>query len=236
MYVRFELEKRLGEFRLIARGVLKEGATCVIGPNGAGKTTLLKILAGVVKPDVGFVEYSGVRSKVYVGDWHVPPDATVLDVVLTGRTRFSGRPVGKDDVSAAVKYAELVGVGHLLRRRWSTLSGGQRQLAIIAAALASEADLLLLDEPMANLHVDRRGELAQLLRKVAQGRILVYSTHHFDVLNCCDFVVLMEDGEIKWAGSPHCLDYTRLTKPTACSSFNPNGVESSALQCREGVK
>jgi len=216
MYVAFDVEKRLGEFRLAARGELREGATCVVGPNGAGKTTLFKILAGILKPDRGRVEYVGVKSRAYVGDLYAPPDSTVIDVVLAGRTRFGGRPVGREDIAAAARFAELVGVGALLQRRWGTLSGGQRQLAVVAAALATEADLLLLDEPMANLHGDRRAELAELLRREAQGRIIAYTTHHLDVLPCCDYVMVIEDGEVKWAGLPSQIDPARLMRPTAC--------------------
>ncbi|MEM1598830.1 MAG: ABC transporter ATP-binding protein [Pyrobaculum sp.] len=200
MYVKFDVYKRLGDFTLKASGEVGEGVTCAVGPNGSGKTTLLKILAGLLKPDEGRVEESGVASKVYVGDFYAPPDAAGIDVVLAGRTRFSGRPVGRSDEEAARRYAELLDAGPLLSRRWGTLSGGQRQRLVIAAALAAEADLLLLDEPLSNLHGDWRERVMDVLRKYAVGRAVVLSTHHGDVLSCCQRLIELQDGVVTWAG------------------------------------
>ncbi|MGC9050832.1 metal ABC transporter ATP-binding protein [Pyrobaculum sp.] len=200
MYVEFNVVKRLGDFQLAAKGRVEEGVTCVVGPNGSGKTTLMKILAGLLKPDSGRVEYVGVSSRVYVGDFYTPPEATGLDVVLAGRTRFGRRPVGREDVEKAATYAELLEAADLLKRRVSTLSGGQRQRLVIAAALASEADLLLLDEPLSNLHGDWRGKVMEVLRGLSRGRLVVVSTHHGDVLKCCHYVLQMENGVVAWLG------------------------------------
>ncbi|AET32530.1 ABC transporter, ATP-binding protein [Pyrobaculum ferrireducens] len=196
----FNVVKRLGDFQLAAKGRVEEGVTCVVGPNGSGKTTLMKILAGLLKPDSGRVEYVGVSSRVYVGDFYTPPEATGLDVVLAGRTRFGRRPVGREDVEKAAEYAELLEAADLLKRRISTLSGGQRQRLVIAAALASEADLLLLDEPLSNLHGDWRGRVMEVLRGLSRGRLVVVSTHHGDVLSCCHYVLQMENGVVTWLG------------------------------------
>jgi iron complex transport system ATP-binding protein len=202
MYVRFDVVKRLGDFTLEASGELREGLTCVVGPNGSGKTTLLKILAGLLKPDRGAVEYVGVEARTYVGELYVPPDATALEVALAGRSRFSSLPIGKRDEEAAVEYMRLLEVGDLAERRWRTLSGGQRQRVVIAAALASEADLLLLDEPLANLHGDWRSRVMKILANyAAAGRIVAVTTHHGDVLRCCDFVLALREGRITWRGA-----------------------------------
>ncbi|MEZ0319418.1 MAG: ABC transporter ATP-binding protein [Pyrobaculum sp.] len=200
MYVKFDVYKRLGDFALRASGEVREGVTCVVGPNGSGKTTLLKILAGLLKPDRGQVEESGVFSKVYVGEFYAPPEATGLDVVLAGRTRFSGKPVGRLDEEIARRYAELLEAEAFLSRRWHTLSGGQRQRLVIAAALAAEADLLLLDEPLSNLHGDWREKVMEVLQRYAEGRAVVLSTHHGDVLSCCHWVIELQDGAVRWAG------------------------------------
>ncbi|ACB40022.1 ABC transporter ATP-binding protein [Pyrobaculum neutrophilum] len=200
MYVEFDVEKRLGGFLLRASGRLEPGVTCVVGPNGSGKTTLLKILAGLLKPDGGWVKYVGVSSRVYVGDLHVPPDAPAGEVVLSGRSRFSPRPVERGDVEAARRYMEALGVLGLAGRRWSTLSGGERQRFVIAAALASEADLLLLDEPLSNLHGDWRGRAMRVLGEYSSGRIVVVTTHHLDVLGCCRWVYALREGSVAWRG------------------------------------
>jgi ABC-type cobalamin/Fe3+-siderophores transport systems, ATPase components len=125
MYVRFDVVKKLGDFVLEAAGELGEGLTCVVGPNGSGKTTLLKILAGLLRPDRGWVEHVGVKAKVYVGELHVPPDAAAVEVALAGRSRFSPTPVRREDVEAARRYMRHLDVEDLAERRWRTLSGGR---------------------------------------------------------------------------------------------------------------
>jgi len=202
MYVRFDVVKKLGDFTLEASGELREGLTCVVGPNGSGKTTLLKILAGLLKPDMGVVEYVGVGVRTYVGELYVPPDATALEVALAGRSRFSSLPVGKKDEEAARRHMRLLEVEDFAERRWRTLSGGQRQRVVIAAALASEADLLLLDEPLANLHGDWRGRVMKTLTDYATGRIVVVTTHHGDVLKCCRALIALREGRVAWRGDP----------------------------------
>ncbi len=202
MYVRFDVVKKLGDFTLEASGELRKGLTCVVGPNGSGKTTLFKILAGLLKPDRGAVEYVGVGVKTYVGELYVPPDAIALEVALAGRSRFSSLPVGKRDEEAVRRYMRLLEVEDLAKRRWRTLSGGQRQRVVIAAAFASEADLLLLDEPLANLHGDWRGRVMNILSDyAASGRVVAVTTHHGDVLRCCDFVIALREGRITWSGA-----------------------------------
>jgi ABC-type cobalamin/Fe3+-siderophores transport systems, ATPase components len=202
MYVRFDVVKKLGDFTLEASGELREGLTCVVGPNGSGKTTLLKILAGLLKPDRGAVEYVGVGVKTYVGELYVPPDATALEVALAGRSRFSSLPMGKKDEEAARRYMRLLEVEDFAERRWRTLSGGQRQRVVIAAALASEADLLLLDEPLASLHGDWRGRVMKTLTDYGTGRIVVVTTHHGDVLKCCRALIALKEGRVAWHGDP----------------------------------
>ncbi|AFA40776.1 ABC-type cobalamin/Fe3+-siderophores transport systems, ATPase component [Pyrobaculum oguniense TE7] len=202
MLVKFEVEKRLGDFLLSAAGELAEGLRCIVGPNGSGKTTLMKILAGLLKPDRGYVTRHGVKFAVYVADLPAPPDALGLDVLAAGLTRFSKTPITRDEEKDLLNYAELLEAAHLARRRWGTLSGGERQRLIIAAALASEADLLILDEPLAHLHGDWRSRVMEILRDYAKGRIVAISVHHADVLGCCDEVLAMRDGKLAWRGSP----------------------------------
>ena len=200
--VEFEVEKRLGGFLLSAAGELREGLSCLVGPNGSGKTTLMKILAGLVKPDRGYVRRHNIRHAVYVGDLPTPSDALGLDVLAAGLTRFSKKPITRDEENALLKYAEVLNAAHLARRRWGTLSGGERQRLIIAAALASEADLLLLDEPLAHLHGDWRSKVMEILREYARGRVVVVSIHNADVLGCCAEVLAMRDGKLSWRGPP----------------------------------
>ncbi len=208
MRVEFRIEKRLGDFKLSAVGSLERGLTCIFGHNGAGKTTLMKILAGLMQPDAGELKYLGVESKIYIGDFYVPPDAWGLDVVLAGRSRFSSLPVNNLDVEKAKRYAELAGALEFLKRKWHTLSGGQKRRLIIAAALAAEADLTLLDELLEGMHPNWRGEVARLLRET--GGIVAVTSHQIDVVDCCDYVVVMDGGVVKWSGAAGEFDKSTL--------------------------
>ncbi|MGK7344513.1 MAG: metal ABC transporter ATP-binding protein [Candidatus Nitrospinota bacterium M3_3B_026] len=138
---------------------IKAGSfTGLIGPNGAGKTTLLKALLGLVKPDEGRILVFGHppgKSHNLIG--YVPQSSriekdlpvTVLDVALMGRNSLLGvgRRPGREDVEAARKALERVGISDLASRRFGSLSGGQAQKALIARALSGGPSLLLLDEP-----------------------------------------------------------------------------------------
>jgi zinc transport system ATP-binding protein len=160
----------------------------VIGPNGGGKTTLLKLLLGLIQPDRGTIEVLGrsaieARPKVGYTPQHSQADPTfparVIDVVLMGRLS-SGHGVGGytgEDKDAAAGALETVELCHLAGRPFSELSGGQRQRTLIARALASRPELLLLDEPTANLDVHMEEELHGVLHKLQGSMAIMLVTH-----------------------------------------------------------
>ena len=134
---------------------------CIVGPNGGGKSTLLKLLLGLLTPTAGRIRIFGVspveaRSKIgYMPQYHKLDAAfpvSVLEVALMGRMRrnFWGRYSEKDRQAALAALDEM-GIADLEKRSFSALSGGQRQRVLIARALAGEPELLLLDEPTANI-------------------------------------------------------------------------------------
>ena len=160
----------------------------VVGPNGAGKSTLLKVIAGVLSPSRGNVTvfgfepgghiciaYISQRSQV---DWNFP--VTVADVVMMGRVGKLGlfrnpRIIDKRIVEEAL---EIVGMDHLAKRQISQLSGGQQQRMFIARALAQEAELMLLDEPMTGLDVNTQEELIHILDTLKKQRVTVLISLH----------------------------------------------------------
>lgn len=160
----------------------------VVGPNGGGKSTLLRLVLGLLLPDSGSIEVFGCRpaeSKPRMGyvpqHSHTDPSfpATVLDVVLMGRlgrTRTFGG-YRRPDVEAAMGALNDVELEELSRRPFSNLSGGQRQRVLIARALASEPDVLLLDEPAANLDIAMENELYSILRRLRERLTVLVVSH-----------------------------------------------------------
>lgn len=161
---------------------------CVVGPNGGGKTTLLKLMLGLLNPARGDVSLFGrppreARPRVGYMPQHSLLDpqfpATVLDVALMGRLGH-GRAFGRysrKDKESAINALEQVGLADLRRKSFAHISGGQRQRLFIARALACEPDILLLDEPTANLDMAMESDLYELLRKLNERLTIVMVSH-----------------------------------------------------------
>ena len=145
---------------------LKDGEIlCLLGPNGVGKTTVFKTILGFLKPFGGEILADGrnffalndkERAKIvsYVPQAHTPPFAfKVLDVVLMGRSPFIGtfeNPSAKD-VKIALQKLEMLGMSEFADKIYTDISGGERQMVLIARALAQKASTVMLDEPASNL-------------------------------------------------------------------------------------
>ncbi len=169
----------------IARG----DSVAIIGPNGAGKSTLVKVILGMIAPDEGEVIVAG-QSKLPLG--YVPQHevvnlefpVTVRDVVMMGRLRQIGwlKLPRKRDWNAADEALDRVGLAALGSRQIGELSGGQRRRAFIARALAQEADILLLDEPMSGVDVNGQADIMNVLDDLnTQGMTIVMTTHDLDL-------------------------------------------------------
>jgi len=166
----------------------------VLGPNGGGKTTLLRLILGLVQPTAGVVRVFGtnpraVRARIGYVPQHSLADprfpVRVLDVALMGRlggTRALG-PYDGNDFGRARAALEQVGMSDQAERPYTDLSGGERQRVLIARALASDPDLLLLDEPASNLDVAMERGLYDLLDRLRGRMTIVLVTHDLGVVS-----------------------------------------------------
>ncbi len=162
-------------------------SVCIVGPNGGGKTTLLKLILGLLKPTKGEIRVFGKKpedARLQIG--YVPQYAhydpqfpvTVFNVVLMGRlgSRFGG-PYSKEDKKAAMEALRLMNLLDLRDRLFYAISGGQRQRVLIARALACDAELLLLDEPTANIDVLVETNLFEILEELNKRMAILMVTH-----------------------------------------------------------
>jgi ABC-type cobalamin/Fe3+-siderophores transport system ATPase subunit len=192
----------------------------IVGPNGAGKTTLLRLLTGLLRPRSGMLSWRGqsyadlsrrelARRIAYVPQ--IRPSRvplTVEEVVLLGRyphlsaLQWAPRP---SDFAAVDEALRRVGAEDLRKRRVDELSGGERQSVFIAAALAQEAELLVLDEPTIHLDARHQSDLAGLLLRLADesGRTVVLATHDLNLAGLLgDRLLALAGGRILATGRP----------------------------------
>ena len=191
---------------------------CLLGPNGAGKTTLFKTLLGILPPLGGEVRLDDTslatltrreiaRRIAYIPQGHAPPfPHTVREVVLMGRTAHLGpfESPRRQDRDAADHALELLGVAALADDDYTRISGGQRQLVLIARALAQETPLLVMDEPSASLDFGNQALLLNEVRRLSgRGLGILVSTHNPDhAFAYATRVALLHGGGITATGTP----------------------------------
>jgi iron complex transport system ATP-binding protein len=182
----------------------------LLGPNGGGKTTLLKTLLGLLKPKAGEVRLGGkpldnysirerARVVAYVPQVHISTFAfTVETVVLMGRTAHGSlfsRPSGRDRAVAQAAL-ERFGIAALASRPYTMISGGERQLVLLARALAQEPQFIVLDEPTASLDFGNQGKVMREIRALAKsGHGVLFTTHDPNhALRAADRAYLLREG------------------------------------------
>lgn len=226
----------------------------ILGPNGAGKSTLLNIIAGLLRPHSGQAELNG-RSLFDLEnrgprEWTPPhnrgvsmlaqnadlfPHLTVLENVAFGARSAGMRKAAAHDL-ARHWLAEVDGLDFAARKP-GELSGGQAQRIAVARALASDPDLLLLDEPMAALDISVAPALRRTLQRVLRGRSALLVTHDIlDALTLADRVYVLADGKIVEDGPTRMtLDHPRTAFTASLAALNfltgvrtPGGMRTDA--------
>ena len=179
---------------------------CLLGPNGVGKTTLFKTILKLMKPIEGQVLIDGedtahwgpartAKSLAYVSQYHVPPFPYIVkDVVLLGRLSsvgYFGKPK-PHDYELVDQTLEEMGIAYLKDKVYTDISGGERQLVMIARALVQQAGILVLDEPTASLDY---GNTVRVIRKISElrdrGYGIIMTTHSPDQAFMCNSKVVL---------------------------------------------
>ena len=167
----------------------------ILGPNGAGKSTLLNCMTGLLKPDEGSIRLDGSDlstlsarqvAKVisYVPQIHTPAFSyTVLDFVTMGRAPHIGvlQKPKASDIEVARNALRTISIEHLADRPYTEISGGERQQAVIARALAQQPKAIIFDEPTAHLDYGNQHRILRLIRSLSeQGYGIIITTHNPD--------------------------------------------------------
>lgn len=206
-----------------------EGTTAIIGPNGAGKTTLLNVLTGFLRPDAGHC-FLGERDITHFPphriaqlgiartfqDLRLILQVSVLDNVLLARPRQRGEHlldallrfgVAAEEArnrEEAMRLLRFVGLEEKANELAGELSYGQQKLLTLACCLATEAQILLLDEPVAGVHPEMAARILDLLRRPRDdGKLITFIEHDISaVRQAADLVIVMDDGKVIAQGQP----------------------------------
>ncbi|MET0517313.1 MAG: ABC transporter ATP-binding protein [Burkholderiaceae bacterium] len=190
--------------------------TAIVGPNGAGKSTLLRALAGLLpfegqltlrqRPWSALPARERARSVAWLGQNEAGADElSALDAVLLGRLPHQRwlAPAAASDHAAAEQAMRETQSWDWRARRLASLSGGERQRVLLARALAVQAGVLLMDEPLAHLDPPHQSDWVQIVRRrVAAGAAVVSVLHELNIALQADTVVVMDGGRIVHQGPP----------------------------------
>lgn len=239
------LAKSFDGVRALARVSLafpRTGILAIVGPNGAGKTTLLNVITGFLRPDTGTVHFGG-REITTLAPWRIVRlgiartfqelrlirQVPVLENVMLARPSQRGERlfyaltrigVAKEETANRTVSMELlrfVGLEEKAEELAGELSYGQQKLLSLACCLATEAHILLLDEPIAGVYPDMAEHILNLLAQLkAQGKLVVFIEHDLAaVRKIADAVIVMDEGKVIAEGSPQDV----LARPEIMEAF-----------------
>jgi len=188
----------------------------LLGPNGSGKTTILKCLNGTLKPKTGeiYIENHNIKNLSYkeIAKFIsvVPQEHSaifsylVIDIVAMGITPYLsfGRMPTKKDYRTAYTKLEFFNIQHLAEKNYNQLSGGEKQLVLIARALMQNTDYLIMDEPTSHLDFKNQHLLMKELKKLSEnGKSVITALHDPNLaLRFCDRIIMVKNGEVIFSG------------------------------------
>jgi len=226
----------------------KGSITTILGPNGSGKTTLFKCISGLWKYYKGEIYFDKKaidklsfrkRAKIFsiVPQEHEPPfPYSVLDVVLMGRASYVGvfSSPGKRDYEIAQNALKIVGIEHLSDKPYTKISGGERQLTLIARALAQDTPVMLLDEPTSHLDFKNQINVLKKIKEIAKNRgLVVVMTLHDPNLAVIfsDKVVVINSGIKIAEGKPDEIITEDLIRKVYELEVRKSNINGQSLIC-----
>lgn len=220
---------------------------CVLGRNGAGKTTLFRCLLGFIKGYEGDINIDGLNAKqllpreaakkiAYIPQTHAPAfNYSVLETVLMGTSALIDkyRIPRRAEYEIAYQSMEQMHIAHLADRGCAELSGGERQLVLIARALAQKSKILVMDEPTANLDYGNQFHVMQQARELSEnGYLVILSTHNPEhALLYADKALVLKDGGVAAYDDPELI-----VNPLMIKNIYGVSVEMQTRQTARGKR
>jgi molybdate transport system ATP-binding protein len=233
------VQKTLGAFKIDAAFQAGRGITTLFGKSGSGKTSLVNMIAGLIDPNRGRIAVNGTILFESETGRSLPVQGRRLGYVFQDSLLFPHMTVLKNLTygrrSGAIpleRVTTLLGIEHLLDRRPATLSGGEKQRVAIGRAFLANPRLVLMDEPLASLDIERREEVLPFIESLRDdlGLPILYVSHNMDeIIRLADTLVLVSDGKVAAAGPVESLlsrfDLAPLTGPDTAGTVLPATVQ-----------
>ncbi|WP_019153662.1 ABC transporter ATP-binding protein [Robertmurraya massiliosenegalensis] len=194
----------------------KGKCTALLGPNGAGKTTTLQMLAGLLSPTSGNIQFSGTQKDFRHRIGFLPQHPTFFSwmtakefLQFAGKLSHLSKAKLEEKITETLEFVSLTDVRN---KRIGGFSGGMKQRLGLAQALLHEPDLLILDEPVSALDPNGRRDVLEILLQLKETMTILFSTHVLhDAEQVCDSVIILKEGLIKWNGSLDSLKNSQAT-------------------------
>nr|WP_321352024.1 energy-coupling factor ABC transporter ATP-binding protein [uncultured Methanoregula sp.] len=188
--------------------VIPEGITAVIGTNGSGKTTLLKLCAGIYLPEGGIIQIDGISPRKTETGWvNEFPDRNILfnsvSDEIASALRFRNIPCAEVE-GRITDQMELMGIRYMRERMMRELSGGEKVLVALVAALVHKPGLLVLDEYDSHLDVKKVSEIETIIRR-SNVRHVIRCTQQMETAALSDYVIFINEGRITFTGTPELV-------------------------------
>ena len=211
--VAIEYEKGLPVIKNVSFSIPEKTITAFLGPNGSGKTTLMTALIGLIRPCEGEIllngrsihEYSVKKLAAEIA--YVPQfstqtfDYTAAEMVMWGRAPYIGYRPGKEDVEIVMDTMRQMQIDHLKNRPFNSISGGEKQMVMIARALSQQTPVILMDEPATYLDLKNQKKILNIIRRLREERNITFVLTLHDpnhALYLADHVLMVSDHTAKY--------------------------------------